>query len=240
MGSCRAGRSRLARPQHDEVVIAPQRSRRGGHGGHGVRRFGRVVRRGSRRGVCSALRKMRKKNCTNFVVRTLIGSVSWPKYVDADARVLRAAAHPTRAALLPTSSYARGEGTAKLVLLSADRRAGELGELPPASDWPTTDFVEEAVQPQWRRAPALVADAARRATSWIAERIRREPGGDAVIAHASAPRRWRGGPTCWSATSWSTTRTRSSGASTRCPYASPTTRRARWPRRVQAVLMRMA
>jgi DNA-binding transcriptional ArsR family regulator len=101
-----------------------------------------------------------------------------PRYVDADARVLRAAAHPTRGAIV-YELFARGESTATEISASIGEPVNSVSfHLRQLAKY---GIVEEAPNPsgdrrqRWWRMPhdGYVVDR---------ERIRREPGGDAVIA----------------------------------------------------------
>jgi DNA-binding transcriptional ArsR family regulator len=101
-----------------------------------------------------------------------------PRYVDADARVLRAAAHPTRGAIV-YELFARGESTATDISAAIGEPVNSVSfHLRQLAKY---GIVEEAPNPggdrrqRWWRMPhdGYVVDR---------ERIRREPGGDAVIA----------------------------------------------------------
>ena len=101
-----------------------------------------------------------------------------PRYVDADARVLRAAAHPTRGAIV-YELFARGESTATDISAAIGEPVNSVSfHLRQLAKY---GIVEEAPNPsgdrrqRWWRMPhdGYVVDR---------ERIRKEPGGDAVIA----------------------------------------------------------
>ena len=100
------------------------------------------------------------------------------RYVDADARVLRAAAHPTRAAIA-YELYARGEGTASSLASAIGEPVNSVSfHLRRLAHYGLVEEVAnrsgDGRQRWWRMTPeeGLVIDT---------ERISREPGGDAAL-----------------------------------------------------------